>query len=607
MDGQILKAIKEKVNKLPITAGVYKMLDRFGNIIYVGKAKNLKRRVSSYFIQTQKPEKVLQMVEHVADFDYILCGNEATALNLESNLIHELQPFYNILLKDGKAFPYIKINMKEDFPFLQVIRRVKKDNCLYFGPYFSKISITDLMKIINDTFMLRDCNLKLVDGKRIKRECLNYHIGKCLAPCVGYVDKLGYRAEINKVIEFLNGDTNFAKNRLLEKMNAYAKLEKFEKSIEIRNTIKILDNIVKQTITELVKPIDIDIFGYATNGKYTAISLIIVRAGRTVGVSNYNVVDASLDECETLTNFITQYYLTNSVIPSNIVVDIDNVNELSSWINNKAGRKIELVSAKIGIKKKLLEMANSNAKEYLNNSITKENIFEMKTIGAINGLKEYLKLSRLPIRIEGYDISHLSGTNIVASMVVFENGLPNKKMYRKFKVDLPNQNDFESMHQVLERRFAELDGKDISFSKLPDLILIDGGKGQLSFANSVVEKSGLDINVISLAKENEEIFKPNISTSFQLNKNDYKLKLLQNVRDESHRFAITFQKSLRKNEMLSSELENIPLLGKEKSKILLKHFKNIENIKNADILELTKCNGIGNVLAKNIFNYFHKN
>ena len=595
--------LKEKVHALPSNPGVYKMMDEYGNIIYVGKAKNLKNRVSSYFVNTFKPEKVAQMVANVYDFDYIICTSELEALNVESNLIHNLQPFYNILLKDGKAFPYMKIDIKSEFPKVEITRKVKKDGSLYFGPFVGGVSGTEMYKIINNTFKLKDCNIT----KLQKRACLNYHIGNCLAPCIGRVTREEYMAEVKRVIEFLKGDLRYAKNVLTEKMKACAENENFEKAIEYKHSLKSIEVLQSKIVTELTSLIDIDVFSYVTNGQTSIVTLLTVRGGKMLGVNNYNVLDASSSENEILSNFVTQYYMQTPAIPENIILPFES-ETLHEWLRNERGGKVNLIYPKRGINKRLLGLAEINGKQDLEKSLAKEEVFKQKTIGAMKELQKLLGLSCLPKRIEGFDISHMGGTNTVASMVVFENGLPNKKHYRKFKISLENAgapNDFESMKEVVTRRFLELNGKDTSFTKMPDLVLIDGGKGQLGYAVDVLKNLGIDVDIISLAEKNEEVYLPHKSEPVIISRDNYALKLLQNVRDESHRFAITFQRTKRKNTTLSSELNKIDGVGEKTINVLFRRFKSLANIKTASLSELEDAKGVTKAQAKNIFEYFN--
>lgn len=602
MKEEILLRIKEKVHALPSNPGVYKMLDIYGNIIYIGKAKNLKNRVSSYFLNTRKMPKVQQMVENVYDFEYIITLSELEALNLESNLIHKHQPFYNILLKDGKAFPYIKIDYKSDFPRVEVTRKILKDKALYFGPYFNKINANELLKIINNTFKLRDCKLNM--SKKQSRECLNFHINNCLAPCTGRCTKEDYREQVDKVINFLKGDLTEAKEILTAKMKAYSEMEMFERAIEMRENLKAIENIDAQNVTGLTRNLDVDIFGIAENGETSVVSVASIRGSKMIGLSNYSIIDASDNLADIMSNFITQYYMSNKVVPKVVVTEYLS-DELTNWLSDFAEHKVQMLPGKREPYSRLLKMCNDNASEYLNKSIEKNKLFELKTKGALTTLQKALGLKRLPNRIEGYDISNLGGTNTVASMVVFTGGEKNSKMYRKFKIAELGQNDFRNMNSVLTRRLNEYkEGKDLSFSELPDLILIDGGIIQLTFANEALKASGLDIEIISLAKREEEIYRLDGSKVI-LSKDNFGLKLLQNVRDESHRFAITFQKSLRQKNALKSELVKIDLIGKNKVNLLFDKFKSIDNIKSATIDELSSISGIGKVLATNIYNYFH--
>ena len=603
MQKAVLERIKQKVHELPLLPGVYKMLDIYGNIIYIGKAKKLRNRVSSYFLNTHKHPKVQNMVDNVYDFEYIITPSELEALNLESNLIHKHQPFYNILLKDGKAFPYIKIDYNNKYPKVLVTRKIINDKAMYFGPYLNKIHVTDLYNIINNSFKLRDCNLSM--DRNNNRECLNYQIGLCLAPCTHKCTEREYRAEVDRVIDFLRGNLTYAKQVLTEKMHTYSEMQMYEKAIEIRNNLRAIESIDAQNITGLNKNTDIDVFGYADNGESAVVTVLCVRGNKMVGVSNYNIIDASIEVSDIMSNFITQYYIANKIVPKHIVVGYE-VDDLCEWLYNYSGYRVEIYLGKRDIYHRLLDMANSNASEYLTKSIAKDKVYELKTMGAMQTLQKVLSLSKLPRRIEGYDISNLAGTNTVASMVVFTGGVANKKMYRKFKIAGIGQNDFQNMHNVLTRRLEELHkGTDISFSERPDLILIDGGAIQLSFALESLKEMGEDIDIVSLAKKQEEIYKIDGSKVI-LSRDNYGLKLLQNVRDESHRFAITFNKSLRRKNTLVSELQNIDLIGKKKVNILFENFKSIDAIKNASIIDLQSVNGIGEKLAKAIYDYFHK-
>lgn len=603
-----IESIKQRVKNLPMSPGVYIMRDENGTIIYIGKAKHLKNRVSQYFLNTVKQQKVQLMADSVKTFDYIICNSELEALNLEANLIKKHQPFYNILLKDGKANPFFRIDLKQDFPTVEITRKLKNDGAKYFGPYFGSVNARELLQLINTTFSLKTCHLNLNNGKQAKRECLNYHLGLCYAPCVGKISKEDYRKEIDKVIAFLKGDVSYAKKILQQKMESCAETQNFEKAIVYRNNLKTIDALNAKLITELNHFNNIDVFGFFTNGVASVISVLVVRAGKIMGLNNFYVVDLTNAKEEVLANFVSQYYPNSSTVPQEVVFPCELGEVVENYLNQFSKTKVKVVVPKIGIRKKLLTMAEVNAQDYLEKNIEKEKLNELKTIGACKLLQQRLNLPELPVRIEGYDISNISGTNMVASMVVFTNGNPNYAHYRKFKIKtvVGKNNDFESMKEVLTRRINELKGDDVSFSVKPNLILIDGGKGQLSFAYSVLTESNVNIPMVSLAKKEEEIFVPHKSEPILLSKDDYALKLLQRARDESHRYAITFHRNLRNKNALVSELSKIKLIGKNKEMALLNHFRDINKIKNASVEELMEVNGISQKLATNIYEYFHK-
>lgn len=598
--------IKEKLKNLTTKPGVYVMRNKDGEVIYIGKAKNLKNRVSQYFRNSPKPSKVQAMVNNIDDFDYFITISELDALGLESNMIHKHQPFYNILLKDGKAFPYIKINLKEEFPRLEIVRRVKKnDGAKYFGPYIAGISPHDILKTISYAFKLRTCSKK-INGKE-KRECLNYSMGLCLAPCTSRVNKEQYWQELKRVINFLNGNDDEIEKILLQKMETASNLQNFERAIELRECLKMLQKLKQRAVANLPRDVDKDIFAYHTDGLNGVITTVIVRGGKILGVLNYVQNDAELEESETLFNFISQYY-TNLIVPPEIVVSHAIDDQLLCEYLEK---NIKVISNPHGANLKLLKMAKENAQEYLEKHLEKEKIEYGKSLGALEQLKQKLNLKNLPRRMECFDISHISGTNKVASMVVFIDGKPAKKHYRKFKIKLvEGNNDFESLKEALTRRlkrYVEQNGE--SFSEKPDLIVIDGGKGQLSSCYEILKSFDLQekIEMISLAERIEEVFVPESKIPIILKIASAELKLLQRLRDEAHRFAITFHRSLRAKTQTSTELDNIKGLGKTKITALLKAFGTTENIKNASKDELCLVKGIHESLAMEIKKYFEEN
>ena len=580
--------LKEKLQTLPLTAGVYLMKDASGQIIYVGKAKNLKRRVGSYFLNTEKNLKTHNLVEHIADFDYIVVANETDAFMLENNLIKKYQPHYNILLKDGKTFPYLKINLNEDFPKLEVTRKVKNDGAKYFGPYLNGISVEQVQKIVQVAFNIRTCNKKITEDTKEMRPCLNYSLGLCLAPCAKYISKQEYSIQIQKLLRFLSGDTKEVETVLHQKMDTASQLLNYEKAIEIREMLRAINNLKNRSTTQFSKLVDQDVVGYYSTGTDAVITMMIIRAGKLMAVQNFAMIDLN-DFSYVAGNFLMQYYAGKS-IPKQIILPqmIDDFETLTEHLSNQSGQKIKLVITQKGNNKKLCDLASQNGKEYLEKSLGIIKTREMKTFGAITRLKEVLGLKVLPKRMECYDISNISGTNSVASMVVFLNGDVAKKQYRKFNIKtVVGADDFASMREVLSRRIAELHvSQDESFSARPDLIVVDGGKGQLSAVKSVLDELGEDIELCSLAKQDEEIFVPHLENSIRLKKSDVALQVLQRIRDESHRFAIMFHRSKRSKAMTKSILDDVKGIGKVKKKMLYDRFGNLKNMADASIEEL---------------------
>lgn len=593
-------ALREKLKNLPAKSGVYIMLDEYGGILYVGKAKVLKNRVRQYFHNTVKNEKTTRLVEKIADFRYIITQSEYEALILENNLIKENNPPYNILLKDDKTYPYIKINVKNDFPRVEIAYRMKSDGAKYFGPYMLGMSVRELVDIIQTVFPIRTCRTMP------KRECLNFHIGRCCAPCTGRVTKEEYREIINKVISFLNGNDELVRDTIQKKMMYFAEREEFEKAKTYRDTLSALEKILRKQSIPFKQEVDIDVFTFVTNGMESAVNCFAVRGGKYLGGTNYRCADNEYNNG--LTSFIMQYYQSNPLICTEILVDeeLEFGAELSDYLSKKAGRKIAIIKPNGGIRKQLVELGKANGEEFLSAQIEKQEKYEDLTYGATVQLKEALNLPNVPERIECYDISHVSGTNKVASMVVFEKGEKASKMYRHFKIKtVEGNNDFACMYETLSRRFEELKKQEeASFSAKPDLIIIDGGKGQLSYAMQAMHDAGVEVNMISLAKREEEIYLPDREESVILPRNSLAIKLIIRIRDEAHRFAITFHRALRAKKMTESTLTQIEGIGKTKAKYLIIKFKKVENIEKATIEELKDTQSIGEADAVNIKKFF---
>ncbi len=595
-----MSVISDKLATLPEKSGVYIMLDEYDNVLYVGKAKILKNRVRQYFHKSVKNDKTMALVDKIEDFRYIITPNEYEALILENNLIKEYNPPYNILLKDDKTYPYIRINVKEKYPRIEVCYKLRSDGAKYFGPYMLGISVRDIMEVIEAVFPLRTCR------NMPKKECLNYHLKKCLAPCVGKVTPEEYGKVVKDVIKFLNGDDAFVSELIANKMTKFAEMEEFELALHYRNVSEILEKLVRKQTIPFKQDVNIDVFTFATNGMYSVVNCFAVRGGKFLGGDNYPYYEVEKSNC--LASFIMQYYEKNPVLCSEIIVgeELEFKAELADYLSEKAGKKINITTPTGGIRRQLVEMGETNCAEYLSRQLEHFNKYQEMTKGAVAQLMESLSLPCLPRRMECYDISHISGTNKVASMVVFIDGEKSSKNYRHFKIrTVQGNNDFASMYEALSRRLAKIGkSEDLSFNAKPDLIVIDGGKGQLTYALKAAEDAGVDVNFISLAKREEEVFLPEREDSVILPRNSLALKLIIRIRDEAHRFAITHHRNLRQKQMTETELTKIPGIGKEKAKILLGAFKKIEAVAAATEEELAAVKGISKKDAEQIKKYY---
>ncbi|MBO7177642.1 MAG: excinuclease ABC subunit UvrC [Clostridia bacterium] len=595
---------REKLKDLPLSPGVYLMLDEFQQVLYVGKAKNLRNRVKSYFLNSStKTEKTMLLVQKIRDFRYIVTSSEVEALVLENNLIKQYKPYYNILLKDDKSYPYIKIKMSEEYPRVEITRRLRADGSKYFGPYMLGLSIKDTMELIHSVFPVRSCTGDLKKNKP-QRECLNYHIGRCLAPCTGRVSSAEYKEVIKKVMSFLSGNDKEARKILEEKLNRAVEREEFELAIKYRDSLELLEKLVRKQNVNLPKDLNVDVFSYANNGLYGVINYTVVRGGKVVGSENSPINEACEAE-EVLSTYVMQFYEKNPIVCDEICLshELTFSAELQDYLSYVKGSKVNVHHPKGGVRLQLTTLSLNNASENLAKTVTKIATTEALTRGAVEQLKEYLDLPKPPKRMECYDISNISGTDKVASMVVFINGEPAKERYRRFKIKtVVGSDDFASMREVLTRRVKEFSSGDLSFSEMPDLIIVDGGKGQLSSAVSVLEGTG--ISVVGLAKREEEIFKPYISEPFILPRDSLALKLCQRIRDEAHRFAITYHRKLRGERQTRSNLKNIPGVGEKRARALLAYFKKVENIASADVEEIMKVEGFGLETAQAVKAYF---
>lgn len=590
---------KAKIKDVPNDPGVYMMLSSSGEIIYVGKAKNLKNRLRSYFFNlSNRTAKVMAMLEHVADFRYIICASEVDALLTENNLIKKYSPRYNILLKDDKAYPFLRIDMKEPYPTIKLVRKLENDGAKYFGPYMQSVNIRDIFDLIHTAFPIRDCKRDL---SKPSRPCLNAHLDRCIAPCTGKVSEKEYKAEMQKVIDFLKGNDREVERVLTDKMKKFAAEENFEVALNYRNKLQLLDKLVQKQVSSLPKDFNLDIFAFETNGIVSAINMLVVRGGKLVG--GENVISQSADE--DIASYILQYYQNNAPLCDEIVTDcVERAKSLEDAINGLCSHTVRVVEPKQGVRKQLLELAHSNAYDAMTKHGTQEERKAQRTQGAVIQLAEIFNLHTLPNRMECFDISHISGTDKVASMVVFVGGEPKKAHYRKFRIKtVEGNNDFACMKEVLTRRLIEIGtSEDESLSSVPDLLVIDGGKGQLAYAMEAQKETGReDIEILSLAERYEEVYlKSAPKTAVILPKDSVALQLLQRIRDEAHRFAITFHRNLRSKHLSESALKNVEGVGKVLCARLIKEFGSVEEIKLKSAEEIASVDGVSNVLAQRI-------
>ncbi len=575
-------------DNLPNKPGVYIMRDDTDTIIYIGKAKNLVKRVKSYFREKLDRPKTQVLMSHFDSLEYIVTNSEKEALILEANLIKKHRPRYNVQLKDDKRYPYVKIT-DEKFPRLVITRNVTK-NGIYYGPFTDVGSVKQTVKFLKSLFKIRTC--RNMDGP-----CLNSQIELCYAPCSGNISQEEYGEIINKIDLFFQGKYSTIVKNLKKEMMDAAKNEQFEKAAVIRDQISSIEEIMEKQFVELMDDdLDQDVIAISQGKNEVVVIIMPIRNGKIVGRDDFLMSGSQYDSSsEIVFAFIQQYYGYNRHIPKQILLDedIDDKELLQDWLSDLRGNKVHIKVPQKGVKLRLVNMARKNA-EIIQHQ-------KKKMESALIELKKYLKLEKMPRVIEGYDISNISGKFAVGSKVSFKDAKPNKKKYKHFRMETPGPNDFAMMEELLTRRLKMVD-RDPE----PDLIVIDGGKGQLGMACGVLEKLNLThIPIIGLAKEFEEIYIPNSKRPIIIPKNNKALHLLQQVRDESHRFAITYHRKLRSKNISSSPLDDIVGIGEKRKIALLKSFGNIDNIKKASVDELAKTKGMNQKSAENVYNYFH--
>lgn len=598
-----MSILQEKLKLLPDDPGVYIMLDKEGVVIYVGKARVLKNRVRQYFHTSAKPEKVAAMVENIADFHYIITKTEIDALALENNLIKKYKPKYNILLKDDKTYPYIKVHTKEEFPRVSITRKIRKDG-KYFGPFMGGVRCGELLDVVASVYNVRTCTTAI--AAKPKKPCLMYHLHRCLAPCAHSCTKEEYAERVKKTLAFLDGDYEEAEEILREKMTRFAENEEFELAMEYREKLQMLSKLKLKRITSLNRSLNADVIALKTNYLYSSVSVLVTRSGIMQGGSNFALEDGSFLETDALTAFIIQFYNAHELPEEIIVQEFCEKELLERYFLEKFGKKVDIIQAKQGVKKRLLEMAEQNAAEYLSKSIDKIKHKDDMTKNACRRLKEILGLKKYPRRMECYDISNISGVDKVGSMVVFIDGEADRSSYRRFKIKtVEGANDYASHQEMMRRRLSKLGTEEEERFPKPDLIIIDGGKGQLSAVKEVFDEMGVtDIELIALAEREEEVFTLFSPESIRIDHRDYVLKMLQRIRDEAHRFAITYFRNLHSKRNLASVLQEIEGIGKKKQKALMEKFGTIDKIMSASLEELCETEGVGAELAKKIQTHF---
>ena len=593
-------SIKNALAVLPEKPGVYLMHDAEGKVIYVGKAVVLKNRVRSYFrnLASHTP-KVRAMVAKIAEIETIITSSEVEALILECNLIKKYRPRYNISLKDDKSYPYLKVTMQEDFPRLHMTRRLMRDGAKYYGPYADAGAMYETMKLLKTMFPLRTCRKMNPD-----RPCLNYHIKRCLAPCAGYVSKDEYGKMIKSVCMVLDRRTTELERDLKQRMQQAAEEYAFEEAARLRDQLQAVERLNESQKAVTNNGGDMDIIGFAQDMTGNCLQIFFVRKGKLIGRDNFFLQDGGDEPREVLTAFIKQYYNEATFIPREIVLpqlpQAEEQQLIELWLREKAERKVELLTPQRGVKRELLQLANDNALKLLQERLRKGSLSLKNDEQAAEELQQALGLAHSLERMDCFDISHTQGSETVASMVVFRNGSISKKDYRKYKIVSAEgkPDDFKSMQEVVYRRYKD-------YEDLPNLVVIDGGKGQLSSALEVIRGLGLaDLPVVGLAKREEEIFIPHQSTSILLDRDSAALHLIQRIRDEAHRFAITFHRKLRGKRNLVSVLDHVEGIGPKRRQALWKAFKTLDAMKAASVEELASVDGMNSTAAQALYDFF---
>lgn len=616
--------IEDELKKLPSQPGVYLMHDAKDEIIYVGKAVSLKNRVRQYFQSSRnKSAKIEQMVSRIARFEYIVTDSEMEALVLECNLIKEHQPRYNTMLKDDKAYPYIKVTVGEDFPRVMLARTMKKDKNRYFGPYTSAGAVKDTIDLIHKLYKIRTCSRNLPRDTGKERPCLNYHIKQCDAPCQGYISKEEYGENIRQVLEFLNGRYDGVLKNLEEKMKAASDAMDFEKAIEYRDLLSSVKKVAqKQKITSSNME-DRDIIAMARDDMDAVVQVFFVREGKLIGRDHFRMSVATAEtRGQILSSFVKQFYAGTPFLPKELWVqyELEDMELIGQWLSARKGQKVRITVPKKGDKERLVELAEKNAALVLIQDNERNKREEMRTIGAMNQVAQWLGLENVR-RMEAFDISNISGYESVGSMVVFENGRPKRSDYRKFRIKtVIGPNDYASMKEVLTRRFThgmeeqkQLKNQGVekefgSFTRFPDLLMMDGGKGQVNIALEVMEQLGFSIPVCGMVKDDNHrtrgLYYQNEEISIDRHSEGF--RLITRIQDEAHRFAIEYHRSLRSKSQVRSILDEIPGIGDTRRKSLMRSFQSLDAVREASVEELCQVPGMNRAAAESVYQFFRR-
>lgn len=601
----------EKLKRVPELPGVYQMKDASNVVIYVGKARALRNRLRSYFQSgAQHNAKVKAMVEKIADFEYIITDTEREALVLESNLIKELRPHYNIRIKDDKHYPYLRLSVQEGFPRLMIVRRVEKDKARYFGPYPNAGAVRDLLKLLKRVFPLRTCNREVAYGEAQGRPCLNFHLKQCLGPCSGTLTTADYRATVKQVEMLLDGKYEVLLTHLREQMQVESAALNFERAAVLRDQVRVIESVVERQKFDAAKLEDRDVVGMARSLEEACVVIFHMREGKVIArdtVFLSGTAEQSRDAV--LAAFLTQFYAYSPSLPKEILMDEEpeDKGDIEQVLSKQKGSKVAIIVPKRGAKKAIADLASRNALQVLEERYAQIAGQNELTRRGLTELAYYLGMSTPPERMECYDISNIQGTLAVGSMVVFKNGRPAKEEYRRFRIKwIEGPNDFAMLHEVLTRRLSAYKNNDAKFSILPDLLIIDGGKGQLSAAISALEQENMShLRVVSLAKAEELIFVPGRDTPIDLPRDSQARYLVQRIRDEAHRFAVTYHRQLRKKAQVASLLEECPGVGPRRRQALLQAFGGLAALRKASVAEVSTVKGMNEELAQRVLAYLN--